>query len=184
MIKPTKIRSYHSRWSCSRFGQSWFDASRVASFEQPAMGNNGVLGRVPECPWPRPRRSTRRPRCRRSSWGRGRENLSKSNAIELALMAKAPPSIYNLRGKHQLLELGIQCDWHILYRFKFVAKVASEVGRAKDNEKAQKMNENNGIVFAGIVSLCNFASIERGTIWLNTSITGSVRIGKEKRNSI
>ena len=114
MIKPTKIQLNHSRWRCSRFGQSWFDASRVASFEQPAMGNNGVLGRVPECPWPRPRRSTRRPRCRRSSWGRGRENLSKSNAIELALMAKTPPSIYNLRGKHQFSKLGIQCDWHIL----------------------------------------------------------------------
>jgi len=40
----------------------------------------------------------------------GWENLSKSNAIKLALMAKAPPSIYNLRGKQQLLELGIQCD--------------------------------------------------------------------------
>ena len=39
-----------------------------------------------------------------------RENLSKSNAIELALMAKAPPSIYNLRGKHKILQLGIQCD--------------------------------------------------------------------------
>jgi len=33
----------------------------------------------------------------------GSPALSKSNAIELALMAKAPPSLYNLRGKHQLL---------------------------------------------------------------------------------
>ena len=138
MIKPTKIRSYRSHWRCCKCRQSWFDASRVASLEQPAKGTSGVLGRVPECSWPRPRRSTRRPRCRRSSWVRGRENLSKSNAIELALMANAPPSIYNLRGKHQLLELGIQCDWHILYRFKFVAKVASEVGRAKDKEKIIK----------------------------------------------
>jgi hypothetical protein len=35
--------------------------------------------------------------------------LSKSNAIELALMAKAPPSLYNLLAAHQFSELGIQC---------------------------------------------------------------------------
>ena len=152
MIKPTKIQSYLSHWRCYRYGQSWFDASRVASLEQPAKGTNGVLGRVPECLWPSPRRSTRRPRCRRSSWGRGRENLSKSNAIELALMAKAPPSIYTLRGEHQLLKLGIQCDWHILHaplaQFRVewlefseisIAKLCLCRGMAKDKGKAIKI---------------------------------------------
>ena len=82
----------------------------------------------------------------------GWENLSKSNAIKLALMAKAPPSIYNLRGKQQLLELGIQCDWHILHaplaqisdewlvigEFS-IAKVTDGVSTAKDKGKAIKI---------------------------------------------
>ena len=146
MIKPTKIQSYLSHWRCYRYGQSWFDASRVASLEQPAKGTNGVLGRVPECLWPSPRWSTRRPRCRRSSWGRGRENLSKSNAIELALMAKAPPSIYNLRGKHQLLQLGIQCDWHNLFLSILVRGKGMFVSR--DGKRQRKSYQNRKMAMA------------------------------------
>ena len=86
MIKPTKIRLYRSHWRCYRYGQTWFDASRVASLEQPAKGTNGVLERVPECLWPRPRRSTRQSRCRRSSWGRYQVSARRTSVLRVGCL--------------------------------------------------------------------------------------------------
>ena len=54
--------------------------------------------------------------------------------------------------------------------------------RQKTKKKLSKSQNGNGIVFACIILLCNFASIVRRTRCLSISITGYVRIGKERRN--
>ena len=54
--------------------------------------------------------------------------------------------------------------------------------RQKTTKKLSKSQNGNGIVFACIILLCNFASIVRRTRCLSISITGYVRIGNERRN--